>query len=63
VLLMIAGVFTTYIYPFNYLEFEYFESLPVLLMARRNLLLIIVFILVFLGMKPKEKLMAVAKTG
>ena len=54
-LLLIAGAFTTYIYPFNYIEFEYFESLPVLLMARRNLLLIIVFVLVLLGIKPREK--------
>jgi magnesium-transporting ATPase (P-type) len=55
VMLLIAGVFTTYIYPFNYLEFEYFENLPVLLMANRNLLLIIVFILVLIGIKPREK--------
>ena len=55
VLLLIAGVFTTYIYPFNYVEFEYFENLPVLMMAHRNLLLIIVFALVLLGIKPREK--------
>jgi hypothetical protein len=54
VLLLIAGIFTTYIYPFNYLEFEYFENLPVLLMANRNLLMIIVFILVLIGIKPRE---------
>ncbi|HAS28339.1 MAG TPA: hypothetical protein DCR59_04130 [Dehalococcoidia bacterium] len=54
-LLLIAGIFTIYIYPFNYLEFEYYESLPVLLMASRNLLLIIVFLLVFWGKKPREK--------
>ncbi|HAS04283.1 MAG TPA: hypothetical protein DCR71_00715, partial [Dehalococcoidia bacterium] len=54
-LLLIAGIFTIYIYPFNYIEFEYYESLPVLLMARRNLLLIIVFLLVFWGKKPREK--------
>jgi hypothetical protein len=55
VLLLIAGVFTTYIYPFNYIEFEYFENLPVLLMVNRNLLMIIVFILVLIGRKPQDK--------
>jgi len=62
-LLMIAGAFTIYIYPFNYLNFEYYETLPVFLMAGRNLLLIIVFVLVCLGIKPKEKLVMVTKTG
>jgi hypothetical protein len=52
---LIAGVFTTYIYPFNYIEFEYFENLPVLLMVNRNLLMIIVFILVLIGRKPQDK--------
>ena len=55
VLLLIAGVFTIYIFPFNYLEFEYFENLPVLLMANRNLLMMIVFILVLIGRKPQDK--------
>jgi hypothetical protein len=55
VMLLIAGVFTTYVFPFNYIEFEYYEHLPVLLMANRNLLLITVFILVLIGMKPREK--------
>jgi hypothetical protein len=56
VLLLIAGVFTIYIFPFNYIEFEYFENLPVLLMANRNLLMIIVFILILIGRKPQEKI-------
>ncbi|MDD4924074.1 MAG: glycosyltransferase family 87 protein [Dehalococcoidales bacterium] len=54
-LLLIAGVFTIYIYPFNYIEFEYYENLPVLIMANRNILLIIVFVLVFIGRKPQGK--------
>jgi hypothetical protein len=62
-MLLIAGVFTIYVYPFNYLNFEYYETLPVFLMAGRNLILIIVFVLVCLGMKPKEKLMVAAETG
>jgi len=58
VLLLIAGIFTIYIYPFNYIEFEYYENLPVLIMANRNILLIIliiVFVLVFIGIKPRGK--------
>ena len=62
-MLMIAGVFTLYIYPFNYIEFEYWESLPVLLMASRNLLLIIVFVLVVMGIKPREKIIKESKTN
>ncbi len=54
-LLLIAGVFTIYIYPFNYIEFEYYENLPVLLMANRNILLTIIFVLVFIGIKPQGK--------
>ena len=61
-LLLIAGAFTIYIYPFNYINFEYYETLPVFLMAGRNLLLVVVFILVCLGMKPKEKLSMASKT-
>ncbi len=53
-MLMIAGLFTMYVYPFNYIEFEYYESLPVLLMAGRNLLLITVFVLVCLGIKARN---------
>jgi hypothetical protein len=53
-MLVVAGIFTIYIFPFNYIEFEYFESLPVLLMARRNMLLIIVFILIVIG-RPKNQ--------
>jgi uncharacterized membrane protein len=55
VLLLIAGAFTIYIYPFNYVEFEYFESFPVLIMSRRNLLLIIAFVLMLIARKPQEK--------
>jgi hypothetical protein len=55
VLLLIAGAFTIYIYPFNYIEFEYFENFPVFIMARRNLLMIIVFILIFVARKPQEE--------
>lgn len=62
-MLMIAGVFTIYVYPFNYIEFEYWESLPVLLMASRNLLLIIVFVLVVLGIKPREKIIKASGTS
>jgi len=62
-MLMIAGVFTIYIYPFNYIEFEYWESLPVLLMASRNLLLIIVFVLVVMGIKPREKIIKESKAN
>ena len=39
ILLLIAGVFTLYIYPFNYTPFTHFETLPVIIMASRNLLL------------------------
>jgi hypothetical protein len=62
-MLMIAGVFTIYVYPFNYIEFEYWESLPVLLMASRNLLLIIVFVLVVMGIKPREKIIKASGTS
>jgi uncharacterized membrane protein len=54
-LLLIAGVFTIYIYPFNYIELQYYESLPVLLMANRNIIMIIVFVIIALGLKPYQK--------
>ncbi len=54
-LLLVAGILTIYIYPFNYLEFEYFENLPVFLMANRNIIMIIVFVLMLIGLKPHEK--------
>jgi hypothetical protein len=57
ILLLIAGALSIYIFPFNYLEFESFENLPVFIMAQRNLLLIIVFTIIVMGWKPHEKKM------
>ncbi len=50
ILFLIAGAFTLYIYPFNYTPFARFENLPVLIMARRNLLIIVIgFLILFSG--------------
>jgi magnesium-transporting ATPase (P-type) len=62
-LLLIAGAFTIYIYPFNYVEFEYFESFPVLIMSRRNLLLIIAFALILIARKPRDKKLSVCEAA
>lgn len=40
ILFLIAGAFTLYIYPFNYTPFARFETLPVIIMASRNFLVL-----------------------
>jgi uncharacterized membrane protein len=53
ILLLIAGVFTLYIYPFNYTPFTHFETLPVIIMASRNLLLLSIGALILFSGRTK----------
>jgi uncharacterized membrane protein len=53
ILFLIVGIFTLYVYPFNYTPFARFENLPVLIMACRNLLLIIIGFLILFSRRTK----------
>jgi uncharacterized membrane protein len=53
ILFLIAGVFTLYIYPFNYTPFARFETLPVIIMASRNLLLLAIGALILFSRRTK----------
>jgi uncharacterized membrane protein len=53
ILLLIAGAFTLYIYPFYYTPFARFETTPVIIMASRNLLLLAVGALILLSGRTK----------
>lgn len=53
ILLLIAGAFTLYIYPFNYTPFARFETAPVIIMASRNLLLLAVGALILFPGRTK----------
>ena len=53
ILFLIAGVFTLYIYPFNYTPFARFETLPVIIMAGRNLLLLAIGALILFSRSTK----------
>jgi hypothetical protein len=57
ILLMIAGVLSIYMYPFNYVAFEYYEATPVIIMAVRNVLIIAVFIMAFFPTRTPQKQM------
>ncbi len=53
ILLLIAGAFTLYIYPFNYTPFARFETTPVIIMASRNLLLLAIGALILFSKRAK----------
>ena len=49
VLFVVAAVFTQYVYPYHYIEFELTRSVPVFILSVRNLLLIAIAILMALS--------------
>ena len=55
ILCLIAGGATLYIYPFNYTPFARFETFPVIMMALRNLLLIVIGFLVLFPRRYKVR--------
>jgi uncharacterized membrane protein len=53
ILFITVGIFTLYVYPFNYTPFARFKNLPVLIMACRNLLLIVIGFLILFSVRTK----------
>lgn len=53
ILFLIAGALTLYIYPFNYTPFARFETLPVIIMASRNFLLLAIGALILFPKSTK----------
>jgi uncharacterized membrane protein len=47
-LFIVAAILTQYVYPYNYVEFELVQPLPVIVLLFRNLLLIIIAVLIVL---------------